>query len=75
MEVAALGSIDIFSRSGHGVDPNFHLPMFGPLDGWRKVWFFLRNDIDAPLPVFIGCRPIPQPNWGYGVAQRDLHKL
>jgi hypothetical protein len=75
MEVAALGSIDIFSRSGRGVDPYFHLPTFGPLDGWRKVWFFLRNDTNAPLPVFTGSRPVPQPNWGYGVAQRDLRKL
>jgi hypothetical protein len=49
--------------------------MFGPPDGWWKVWFFPRNDTDAPLPVFTGSRPIPQPNWGYGVAQRDLHRL
>jgi hypothetical protein len=35
---------------------------------------FLRNDTDAPLPVFMGSCPVPQPNWGYGVAQRDLHR-
>jgi hypothetical protein len=63
-----LGSVDIFIRSKHGVDPYFHLLMFGPPDRWWKVWFFLRNDTDAPLRVFMGSHPIPQPNWGYGVA-------
>jgi hypothetical protein len=58
-EVVALGSVDIFVRSGHGVDPYFHLPTSGPLDRWQKVWFFLRNDSDVPLPMFMGSRPIP----------------
>jgi hypothetical protein len=38
----------------------------------QKVCFFLRNDIDAPLPVVIGSRPVSQLKWGYGVAQRDI---
>jgi hypothetical protein len=42
---------------------------------WQREWFFLWNDADAPLLVFTGNRPIPQPNWGYGVARRDTHKL
>jgi hypothetical protein len=75
MEVAVLGSVDIFIRSGRGVDPYFHLPTSGPPDWWGKIWFFLRNDTDAPLPMFTGSRPIPQPNWGYGMAQRDLCML
>jgi hypothetical protein len=25
---------------------------------WWKVWFFLRNDADALLPVFTGSHPI-----------------
>jgi hypothetical protein len=25
--------------------------------------------------MFISNRPIPQPNWGYGVAKKDLDKL
>jgi hypothetical protein len=40
--------------------------MSDPLVGWRKVWFFLRYDADAPLPVFMGSHPVPQPKWGYG---------
>jgi hypothetical protein len=75
VDVPALGSVDIFIRSGHGVDIYFHLPMSGPPNGWQKVWFLLRNDTDAPLPVFTGSRSIPQPNWGYNVAQRDLRRL
>jgi hypothetical protein len=75
VEVATLGSVDIFDRSEHGVDPYFHLLMSGPLNGWRKVWFFLRNDTDVPLPMFTGSHPIPQPNWWYGVLQRDLRRL
>jgi hypothetical protein len=32
-EVVVLGSVEIFVRFGHGVDPYFHLPMSGPPDG------------------------------------------
>jgi hypothetical protein len=74
-KMAALGNVNLFVRSGSGVDPYFHLPMSDPLVGWRKVWFFLRNDTDAPLPVFTGSRPIPKPKWRYGVAQKDLRRL
>jgi hypothetical protein len=27
------------------------------------------------LPVFTGSHPMPQPNWGYRVAMRDLQML
>jgi hypothetical protein len=68
-EVAPLGSADIFIRSGRGVDPYFHLLMSVLLDGWRKVWFFMWNSTNAPLPIFMGSRPVPQPNWGYDGAE------
>jgi hypothetical protein len=42
---------------------------------WQKVWFCLRNDANAPLPMFTASHPVPQPNWGYGVARKDLCKL
>jgi hypothetical protein len=41
----------------------------------QKVWFFLCNNPNAPLSVFMGSRPIPQPNWGYAVARIDLRML
>jgi hypothetical protein len=75
VKVVALGSVDFFIRSGYRVDPYFHLPTSGPPNGWRKVWIFLTNDTIMPLPVFTGSRPIPEPNWGYSMTQRDLHRL
>jgi hypothetical protein len=49
--------------------------MSDPTVGWWKIWFFLRNDADVPLPVATSSHPIPQPKWGYGVAQRYIHRL
>jgi hypothetical protein len=57
-----LGGMDISVKFRHGVDPYIHLPMSESMDGWRKVWFVLRNDVDMPLPEFKGSRLIPQPN-------------
>jgi hypothetical protein len=71
-EVAVLGGVDIYIKSGHGVDSYFHLTISGSTNGWQKVWFFLTNDADAPLPMLTGSRPVPQPNWGFGGARRDL---
>jgi hypothetical protein len=34
------------------------------MDGWRKVWFFLRNNTDVPLTVFMGSCPVPNPTRG-----------
>jgi hypothetical protein len=62
-EVAILGGADIYIKFGNEVDPYFDLPMSESTDGWWKVWFILRNDADAPLPVFTGSRPVAQPNW------------
>jgi hypothetical protein len=75
VEVVVWGSADILVWSRSGVDPYFCFPMSDPPAGWRKVWFFLRNDADMPLPVFMGGHPIPHPNWEYGVAGADLHRL
>jgi hypothetical protein len=73
--VVALGNVDILVCSGPEVDPNFSIPMPDPPVGWQRAWFLLRNDADAPLPTFIGGRPIPHPNWEYGVARANLHRL
>jgi hypothetical protein len=67
--------VDLFIRSGSGVDPYFRLLMSDPQVGWKKVWFFLMNDIDALHPVVTCSCPVPQPKWGYGVAQRDIRRL
>jgi hypothetical protein len=57
------------------VDPYFSIPMPDHLVRWRRASFLLRNDIDTPLPAFTGGHPIPHPNWEYGVAWADLHRL
>jgi hypothetical protein len=49
--------------------------MSKPPVGWQKERFFLRNDADVSLLVFMDNHPAPQPNWGYGVAQQDIYKL
>jgi hypothetical protein len=72
--VAVWGSVDISVQSRSGVDPYFYFLMSDPPVGWWKEWFFLRNDADVSLPVFIGNRPVPQPNWGYNVDQQHIRK-
>jgi hypothetical protein len=54
----------MFVLSGARVDPYFYLLMSNPSVGWCKVWFFLRNDADALLPMFTGIRPFVNPNGG-----------
>jgi hypothetical protein len=54
--------VDIYAKSRPGVDPYFHLPISRSMDGWQKVWIFLRNEAEAPLLVFMGSCPGPQPN-------------
>jgi hypothetical protein len=34
VEAIVLGDVEIFIRSGHEVDPYFHIPMTHPPDGW-----------------------------------------
>jgi uncharacterized membrane protein len=36
-EAVVLDGVDIFIRSGHGIDPYLHHPMFGHPDGRWKV--------------------------------------
>jgi hypothetical protein len=74
-EAAVWGSVDIFVRSGPGVDLYFFFSMFDSPVEWQKVWFFLRSDVDVSLPVFTGSCPVPQPKWGFGVAQQYIYRL
>jgi hypothetical protein len=65
----------IHVKFGHGVDPYFNIPMPRSMKGWRKKWFYLRNDAFMPLPTFTCCRLVPLPSWDDGVARKDLTKL
>jgi hypothetical protein len=72
---AVWGCIEIYVRTGPGIDPYFRLSVSNPSAGWRKEWFFLRNDARAPLPMVTGKHLTVQPSWGYGVTRKDTHKL
>jgi hypothetical protein len=74
-EAVVLGVVDIHVNSGYYVDPYFNLPMPRFVNGWWKMWFFLGNGTDMPLPVLTVNSPIPQPNWEDGVAKKDHRKL
>jgi hypothetical protein len=65
-KAAVRGCTDIYVRIGQGIDPYFHLSVSNPSVGWRKDWFFLRNDIGVSLPMDTGRRPAAQPSWGTG---------
>jgi hypothetical protein len=49
-----VGGAHIHVKSGHGIDPYFNLPMPESVNGWQKMWFFLRNATAAPLLVVMG---------------------
>jgi hypothetical protein len=44
--------------------------------GWHKLWFYLKNDVVAPLPVFSGhlIEEVP-PEWGYGPVEKEKRRL
>jgi hypothetical protein len=69
------GGTVIHVKSRHGVDPYLDIPMPRSMKGWRKKWFYLRNDAFSLLPVFTIGRPVPLPSWGVEVARKDLGKL
>jgi hypothetical protein len=68
-EVAPLGSVDIFVRSGHGVDHYFHLPTSVPLDGWWKVCFFCEMTLTRRSLCSRVATPFPNPNGGMALPR------
>jgi hypothetical protein len=62
----------IHVKVGHEVDPYLEIPMPRSMKGWRKKWFYVRNDASALLPTFTSGHPVPLPSWGDGVARKDL---
>jgi hypothetical protein len=67
--------VDLFIRSGSRVDPYLHFLVSDPPVEWQKVWFFLRNDADAPLPLVTSSCLIPHSKWGHSVARGCIHSL
>jgi hypothetical protein len=45
------------------------------MKGWRKRWFFLKNNDSVLLLAFFGGRLIPVTSWGEGAIGKDLSKI
>ena len=53
-------------------------PAYIPCDsnrGWRGEWFYIRNPMEAPFPVFTGGRSEKQNSWLWGCAHKEKHKV
>jgi hypothetical protein len=74
-ELTISGGTIIHVKFRHGIHPYFDIHMPRSMKGWRKKWFYLRNDASAPLLTFTDDHPIPLPTWAYGVARKHLGKL
>jgi hypothetical protein len=69
-----LGSVDILVRSDPRPDSYFSFPQPDSPTGWWKVWF-LKDEADALLPMFMGGCSVPHPDWEHGVARADFPPL
>jgi hypothetical protein len=58
-----LGSVDISVHSRSRADFYFSILQPNPSVGWKKAWFLLKIETEAPLPTFTGGRPVPHSNW------------
>jgi hypothetical protein len=67
--------VAIHVKLGHGVDPYLEIPMPRSMNGWRKRWFFLKNNDSTPLPRFSGGHPIPLTSLGEGTIRKDLSRI
>jgi hypothetical protein len=61
-------------KSGHGVEPYLEIPMPRSMKGWRKKWFYLKNDDSAPLHLASSGHPVPLTSWGEA-ARMELSKM
>jgi len=44
--------------------------------GWHSQWFYVKNDVAAPLPVFTGSYIVEAPeSWGWGVMAKGKKHL
>jgi hypothetical protein len=58
-ELMTSGGAAIHVKSGHEADPYLGIPMPRSMKGWRKKWFYMKNDDSTPLLAFTGVRPVP----------------
>ena len=45
--------------------------------GWHSQWFYLKNDVAAPLPKFIGrlLEEAPEQWMKWGILEKDEKKI
>ena len=45
--------------------------------GWHLHWFYIKDDVAAPLPAFIGCliEEVPKSWRMWGVPDKDKKKI
>ena len=44
--------------------------------GWYSQWFYVKNDVAAPLPAFTGRYILEAPgSWGWGVLSKEKKQL
>jgi hypothetical protein len=72
---ASLGSVDTSVCSSPRADSYFSILQHEAPIRWRKAWFLLKDEANAPLTTFMGSCPVPHPNWEHGVAQADFTLL
>ena len=52
------------------------IPLSKSNKGWHKLWFYLRNDAIAPLPIFTGRLIEEAPDlWRYGTIEKEQKRL
>jgi hypothetical protein len=74
-ELTISGGTVIHVKSGHGVDPYLEIPMPRSMKGWRKKWFYLKNNDSSLLLAFTSGRHVPLTFWGEGATGKDLSRI
>jgi hypothetical protein len=72
-ELMISGATVIHVKEGHEVEPYLEISMPRSMKGWRKKWFYLKNDASVLLPAFTGGRPVPLPSWERGHDEIGCH--
>ena len=70
-----MGCASIHLRGSRSLD-YMSIPLSKSNKGWHKLWFYLRNDDNAPLPIFIGRLIKEAPDaWRYGPIMKEQKRL
>ena len=54
--------------------PSISYPAYSPCDsnrGWHGEWFYIRNPVEAPFPLFTERRPERRESWSWGPSSRQ----